>query len=586
MTMSEGGKLALVSTDLDGKDKRTHVQGDLANDFRVAPDGKTIAFRQNYEVFAMPLLPGGKPVDVSEKGGPLPVTKVSSGGADYLGWSRGGQQLHWSIGSLVKTASTADFFRNAPKGEGDEAFTPPETGVSIAMSVEAAKPTGTVAITGGKVLTMRAGLDKDDPGAIENGVVVIEGDRIVAVGPAGEVDIPAGATTVDASGKVVMPGLVEAHAHGPQGTGDLIPQQNWRMVQELALGVTTIHDPSNRASQIFASAERQRAGLLLAPRIFSTGEIIYGAKAPSVYARIDSYEDALAHVRRIKAQGGISVKNYNQPRREQRQMVTMAAVAENMLVVAEGGSLFGMDMNLIADGNSTLEHNVPGEFFYEDVLQFFGQSQTNYTPTLAVTYGGLAGDPYWRQATDVFDHPLLIHTPPKILLADSARRTKAPDWAFVDDDAAREAKKFAERGVKVSIGGHGQQPGIASHWELWSFARGGMSPVMALKTGTIYPAQSLGMDKHVGSIEAGKLADLLILTADPSADIRNSDQIESVMLGGRMYDSKTMNEVVTGNSQRRAYWWEAGQGGSAGGSEAATHAAAGHSHGDGDGGRN
>lgn len=577
----EGGKLQLVSTDLDGEAKRTHARGELANDFRIAPDGETIAFRQNYEVFAMPVIPGAKAVDVSEKGGALPVTKVSTGGADYIGWARGGDTLFWSIGPTLKTADVDDFFPSAPKGDDDgEGYSPPETGISMAVTVEAAKPKGTVAITGARILTMASGLDLGDAGVIENGTIVIEGNRIAAIGPAGEVAIPRGAVTVDASGKTVMPGLIDAHAHGPHGTGDLVPQQNWRLVQDLALGVTTIHDPSNQASHIFASAERQRAGLLLAPRIFSTGEIIYGAKAPSVYARIDSYDDALAHVRRIKAQGGISVKNYNQPRREQRQMVARAGAAEDMLVVAEGGSLFGMDMNLIADGNSTIEHNVPGDVFYEDVLQFFSQSNSNYTPTLTVTYGGLAGDPYWRQAMDVFAHPLLVHTPPKILLADSARRTKAPEWAFVDDNNAREAKKLMERGVKVSIGAHGQQAGIAAHWELWSFARGGMSPVEALKTGTIMPAQSLGMDRDIGSLEVGKLADLLVLAKDPSEDIRNSDTIEQVMLGGRLYDAKTMNEVATGTAKRRPYWWEDDAAGEAGGSQSATHAAgAGHSDG-------
>ncbi len=307
---------------------------------------------------------------------------------------------------------------------------------------------------------------------------------------------------------------------------------------------------------IFAAAERQRTGSLLAPRIFSTGEIIYGAKAPDVYAQIDSYEDALAHVRRIKAQGGISVKNYNQPRREQRQQVVSAALAENMLVVAEGGSLFGMDMALVADGNSTLEHNVPLEYFYEDVLQFFGQSQTNYTPTLVVTYGGLAGDPYWRQATDVWTNPLLVHTPPNQLLAANVRRMKGPEWVFVDDDNAREAKKLADRGVQVAIGAHGQQAGIGAHWELWSFVRGGMTPVEALRAGTIAPAKSLGMDRDIGSLEVGKLADLLVLTDDPSADISNSDKIAQVMLGGRLYDAATMNEVETGTAKRLPYWWE------------------------------
>lgn len=580
----EDGGLALVSTDLNGEAKRVHAKGDLANDLRIAPDGRTIAFRQNYEVFAMPLVPGGKPVDVSESGGSLPVTKVSTGGADYLGWANGGDTLFWSIGPSLQSANVPALFANAPKSEGDKtaAYTPPTTGIPLGVTVQKAKPSGTTVITGAQVLTMRAGLAADDAGVIENGMIVIEGDRITGVHDATVVKMafPEGTRFIDASGKTIMPGLVDAHAHGAYGVGDLIPQQNWALLQDLALGVTTVHNPSSQASTVFAAADRQRAGLTTGPRIFSTGEIIYGAKAPDVYARIDTYEDALAHVRRIKAQGGISVKNYNQPRREQRQMVVRAAAAENMLVVAEGGSLFGMDMNIVADGNSTLEHNVPVDVFYNDVLQFFGQANTNYTPTLVVTYGGLAGDPYWRQATNVWENPLMVHTPPKMLLADTGRRTMAPDWAFVDDNNAREARKLAQRGVKVSIGAHGQQAGIGAHWELWSFVRGGMSPVEALKAGTITSAQSLGMAKDIGSIEAGKLADLVILSDDPSKDIANSDNIERVMLGGRLYDAKTMNETGTGEAKRQPHWWEANGGKGAGGSAEATAAGRGHSDGD------
>ena len=589
MVARDGGKLALMSTDLEGEAKRVHATGDLANDLRISPDGRTIAFRQNYEVFAMPLVPGGKPVDVSETGGSLPVTKVSTGGADYLGWANGGETLFWSIGPNLESANVSQFFANAPKAEGDKtdgnkggAYTPPTSGIPLGVTVQKAKPSGVTVITGARVLTMRAGLGADDAGVIENGLIVIEGDRITGVYDATTVRIklPGDARMIDASGKTIMPGLVDAHAHGPYGVGDLIPQQNWALIQDLAMGTTTVHNPSSQASTVFAAAERQRAGLTLGPRIFSTGEIIYGAKAPDVFARIDSYEDALAHVRRIKAQGGISVKNYNQPRREQRQMVVRAAAAENMLVVAEGGSLFGMDMNIAADGNSTLEHNVPVDVMYEDVLQFFSKSGTNYTPTLVVTYGGLAGDPYWRQATNVWENPLMVHTPPKMLLADNGRRVKAPDWAYVDDNSAREARKLAARGVKVSIGAHGQQAGVGAHWELWSFVRGGMTPVEALKAGTIVPAQSLGMAKDIGSIEVGKLADLVILSDDPSKDIANSDHIEKVMLGGRLYDAKTMNEVGTGTATRRSYWWEAEGGEGAAGSQRTTNEGRGHVDGD------
>ena len=552
MTGNEDDQLQLVSTDLSGQDRRVHAKGELVTEYSVSPDGRTMAFRQNYEAYAAPLMPGSQAVEIAADSSALPVTRASKGGADYIGWSGGGAQLNWSMGPNLYSAQTSAMFPAAPPEKDAEGFTPPASGTSLAVTQPAAKHSGVVALTGARILTMTG----DDAGAIEDGVIVIVGDRIGAVGPRSDVTIPAGAKVIDMAGRTIMPGLVDAHAHGPQGVGDLIPQQNWSLVQDLAMGTTTIHDPSSQASMIFAAAERQQVGTLLAPRIFSTGEIIYGAKAPEVYAQIDNYEDALAHVKRIKAQGGFSVKNYNQPRREQRQQVVRAAAAEDMLVVAEGGSLFGMDMALVADGNSTLEHNVPLEYFYEDVLQFFSQSQTNYTPTLTVTYGGLAGDPYWRQATDVWTNPLLAHTPPKQLLADNARRVKAPEWVFVDDDNAREAKKLAERGVQVSIGAHGQQAGIAAHWELWSFVRGGMTPVEALRAGTIAPAKSLGMDKDIGSLEVGKLADLVVLTADPSADIRNSDKIAQVMLGGRLYDAATMNEVETGAARRLPYWWE------------------------------
>jgi imidazolonepropionase-like amidohydrolase len=113
-----------------------------------------------------------------------------------------------------------------------------------------------------------------------------------------------------------------------------------------------------------------------------------------------------------------------------------------------------------------------------------------------------------------------------------------------------------EAGVPVSIGAHGQREGLAAHWEMWSFARGGMSNVQALRTATVEPARHLGFDKDIGSLEVGKLADLVILNGNPLDDIRNTDKIEQVMLGGRLYDAKTMNEVHTGNAKRLPYWWE------------------------------
>ena len=580
MLASERGKLQLVSTDLNGQAKRVHATGELASDFQVSPDGRNVAFRQNYEAFVMPLMPGTQDVSADAKGGALPVTRVSGDGAEFITWSADGARLTWSLGPTLFTAQTAALYASAPPREDAPKdagkFKPPTTGLSLSMQVAADKPTGVVALTGARIVTMAA----RDGGVIDDGVVVIRGDRIAAIGPRGQVTIPAGAATVDVRGKTIIPGLVDAHAHGPQAEDDLIPQQNWSDMANLALGTTTKHDPSSRAAEIFPASELQRTGAILAPRIFSTGEIIYGAKSAEVYAQIDSLDDALSHVRRLKAQGAHSVKNYNQPRREQRQMVVAAAQREGMEVVPEGGSLFTMDITLVQDGDSTLEHNLPVEHFYDDVVSLWSQSRTNYTPTLVVTYGGPAADPYWRQHTDVWLHPLLSkHAPPALLAARNVRRTAAPEEDYVDAASAREAKKLADRGVQVAIGAHGQQAGLGPHWEMWSFVRGGWSPMEALRAATIMPATSLGYAKDVGSLEVGKLADLLVLDADPTVDIRNSDKIHRVMLGGRLYDPVTLNEVVTGKRVRRPYWWEGS--GAAGGFAGSTATTATHDSDDG-----
>ncbi|MBY0422344.1 MAG: amidohydrolase family protein, partial [Parvularculaceae bacterium] len=556
-TARDGGATKLFSVDLNGEAKRAHASGELVAEYAVAPGGDVVAFRDDYAAYVMPMTPGPQEIASGKGASAVPTIKASKGGASYLNWSGGGRSLNWSLGPTLYSAKVADLIPSAPKkklAEGEkepEGYKPPESGVSLSMTVAADKPTGTVALVGARVVTMAAA----DGGVIEDGVVVISGNRIRAVGARGSLAVPPSAKVVDVAGKTIVPGFIDAHAHGPQGDDEIIPDQNWSAVSHLALGVTTIHDPSNQASEIFAASELQRAGRLLGPRMFSTGEIVYGAKAPGFFADINSYEDALEHVRRLKVQGAHAIKNYNQPRREERQQVVKAAIDQNILVVAEGGSLFTMDMSLIADGNSTLEHNIPQHKLYEDVISFFAQTKVANTPTLVVTYGGLAGDPYWRYATDVWKHPILSrHKPPQLLQPGSVRRTKAPEESFVDQTSAREAKKLADRGVMVSIGAHGQEEGLGAHWEMWSFARGGMSPLEALKTATSVPAKALGFS-DIGTLEEGKLADLVVLDANPLEDIRNTDKIAFVMQNGRLYDPLTMNETATGASKLAPWWW-------------------------------
>lgn len=536
---SDDAKTLLLSMNRSGFDVREEATSDLARVMLVSPDGQYIAHQQGFDVHVASRPMTGQPLDLGPRMTTLPARRVSQSGGLYMHWSNDSRSISWSIGPDYLTVEVADALF-------DDEVT--RKAVNLSMSVVTSKPQGVSAITNARLITMN-----EERQVIDNATIVIEDNRILSLGT--DLAIPRDAKVFDAEGKTIMPGMIDAHAHGPYGRGNVVPEQNYNALAHLALGVTTVHNPSSSAAQVFAAAEYQRAGKILAPRIFSTGNVVYGAKSVG-FAPVSNIEDALRHIRRLKAQGAISIKNYNQPRREQRQQVIEAARREGMLVVAEGGSLYHMDMNLIADGSTGVEHNVPALNLYKDVIRFWGASQTGYTPTLVVVYGGLTSEDRHYAETDVWKHPILSKfVPPTVLQPRSVRRIKAPERDYRDDDAARAAKHLLEAGVVVNTGAHGQREGLATHWEMWSFAGGGMTAMQVLSLATINPAEYLGMANDLGSIEVGKLADLVIMNSNPLDNIYRTDDISHVMLNGRLYRAKDLSEEVTGNDQLEPFWF-------------------------------
>ena len=393
---------------------------------------------------------------------------------------------------------------------------------------------------------------------IERGTLLVQGNKILAVGPTVTVVIPANARRFDLTDKTIVPGFIDTHAHhSGHFYSSPLPQTNASYLANLAFGVTTTHDPSSNTETVFSLSELQRTGRLVGPRILSTGAVLYGAKSNS-FVDIQSLEDARLHLSRLQEQGAFSVKSYNQPRRDQRQYVMQAAAELGMSVYPEGGATFYNQLTHLIDGAAGLEHNLPIAPLYEDVLSLWAAApEIGYTPTLVVNYAGLNSEFYWYQSSDVWNHELLgKYTPLAELTARSRRVEKAADDDFFFKTVAASAKDLQERGVLVTVGAHGQLQGLGYHWEMWSLALGGMSPEQVLQAATIDGARYLNIHDQVGSLEAGKLADFAVLGKNPLADIQHTDSVEQVSIDGVLYDSATMNAVAPVAQSRGLLWFE------------------------------
>lgn len=542
---------ALKSVSLNGTDERTYFNTTYTNSFVPSPDNQWIAFIELHKVYVAAMPKSGQPVGISGDTKAFPVALVSKDAGINLHWSPDSKKLFWTLGNEYFVTPLEKRFKFL-QGSPDTLPLPDSVGTKILLKQPFDKPSGIIAFKNARIITM------EGDQVIENGNIIVEKDKITNIGPVGNVPVPSNAFVVDCTGKTIMPGMVDVHAHLGAFRYGLSAQKHWQYYANLAYGVTTTHDPSSNSEMTFAQSEMVKTGKMVGPRIFSTGTILYGADG-DFKAVINNLEDAKSALRRTAAYGAFSVKSYNQPRRDQRQQVIEAARQLKMMVVPEGGSFFYHNMNQMIDGHTSIEHNIPVAPLYKDVINLWASTKTHNTPTLIVNYGSINGENYWYQKTNVWEkEKLLAFTPRAIIDSRSRHRTMIPDEEYENGHilTAKSCKLLQDAGVNINMGSHGQLQGLGAHWETWMFVQGGMSNMQALRCATMNGAVHLGMDKEIGSLKTGKLADLVVMEKNPLDDIQNTESILYTMINGRLYDTRTMDEIGNSPNKRSKFYWE------------------------------
>jgi len=540
---------SMQSVNLNGKDKVDHFDGKYTQKYHISPDNQWVAWSELFKVYVAPFPKTGKKVGLTSKTKAVPVAQVAKDAGINIHWSPDSKKLCWTLGEEYFVDNLTERFKFL---EGAVDSLPPmdSVGVKVNLKVKSDAPNGLIALTNATIITM------EGDQVIENGSVLIDGNKIVDVST--NIDIPEGTKVIDCTGKTIMPGIMDVHAHSGNFRYGLNPQKQWEYYANLAYGVTTSHDPSVNTEMAFSNAELIKAGKMVGPRLFSTGTIIYGADG-DFKAVINNLEDAKSALRRTKAFGAFSVKSYNQPRRNQRQQVMAAARELGILVVPEGGSFFHHNLSMVMDGHTGVEHNIPVVPLYKDVTNFWAATNAHNTPTLVVNYASVSGEYYWYQTTNVWEKERLLSFTPRNVVDSRARHRKMIPMEEYENGhilTSKSLKKLTDQGVKINLGAHGQLQGLGAHWELWMLQQGGMTNMEALKCATINGAEYLGMDHQLGSIKSGKLADIIVLDENPLKNIRNSESVVYTMINGRLYDAATMNEIGNYDNKRTKFYFE------------------------------
>ena len=543
----------LKSVDLSGNDEKSHFTSKLANRIVPSPDNKWVAIIHLHKIYIAPFIQNGQEINLDIKTKSFHVESLSEEAGIDIHWGTSNKKVHWILGGEYFTKNLIDNTKDPfAKTNIDSSKAAP---IKINLEVKSDVPEGIIAFTNARLITMNG--DK----VIEEGTIIINQNKIDTIGTSEKIVIPEGAKVYDMKGKTIMPGIVDVHAHVGAFRNGLSTQKHWQFYANLAFGVTTSHDPSVHTKAAFTLEELQKSGQTVGPRLFSTGFILYGAEG-DFKAVVNNLEDARFAIERTKAFGAKSVKSYNQPRREQRQQIMQAAKELGVNVVPEGGSNFYSNMSMIFDGHTGIEHNIPVNPVYKDVLSLWGNSKTGYTPTLIVNYGGMNGEMFFYEESNVWENETLLkYTPRYVIDTRSRHRIKIPAKEYQNGHilTSKTVTDLSKVGVKVNLGAHGQLQGLGAHWELWMLQQGGMSNLEALKAATINGAEYIGVGDELGSLEVGKLADLIVLSENPLENIRHTNTVTHTMINGRLYDITTMNEIGNYDKSRTKFYWENGK---------------------------